>query len=85
DKIPVIQRLINDDLLYSRIQIKYKERLPKIIDKLSSTFPIEKQILKKFFNQDLSLIDFLNKEGILNQLENFIEIYDFINRRRLFE
>ncbi len=85
DKIPVIQRLIDDDLLYSKIQIKYKERLPRIIDRLTSAFKIEREILEEFFNQEMSLIDFLNKRGILSQLEQFIEIYDFINRRKLFE
>lgn len=85
EQVPMILRLINDDLLFSKVQIKYKDRVPSIINRLETTFEVNKEILDEFFNQELSIVDFLSKKGIQNQLEQFIEMYDFINRRKLLE
>lgn len=84
-KIPLITRLISDDLLYSKIQIRFKERIDRIINRLGSEFSIEKSIILSFFYQDNSLIEFLRKIEDYEDLGEFIELIDFVNRRKLLE
>ncbi len=81
----IIQRLIFDDLLHSKIKIKFKERLERIIERISSTFKISPETLNDFFNQNLSTIEYLRKSENTELLEKFINIIDFINRRKLLD
>ena len=85
EKIPTIMQLISDDLLYSKIQIRYKERIDRIINRLSSEFSLEKSIILAFFYQNKSIIDFLRDIGDYESLEEFIELISFVNRRKLLE
>ena len=81
----IIKRLIFDDLLHSKITIKFEERIKRIVDRISSNFKIRPEILNEFFNENLSTIEYLRKSGNTDLLEKFIDIIDFINRRKLLE
>lgn len=81
----IINRLIFDDLLHSKISIKFEERIKRIVDRISSNFNIEPNILNEFFNQKQSIIEYLRNSGNKNLLAKFIDIIDFINRRKLLE
>ncbi len=81
----IINRLIFDDLLHSKISIKFEEKITRIIDRISDNFKIRPELINDFFNQDLSIIEYLRKSENTHQLEKFIEILDFIDRRKLLE
>lgn len=81
--LPLINRIIYDDFLHTKTQIKYIERLPRIIKRLSEDFTIESEILISFFKQNRSVIEFLKKCKTPDYLPKFIKIIDFVNRRRL--
>ncbi|MFX1374426.1 MAG: hypothetical protein ACFFA0_01310 [Promethearchaeota archaeon] len=81
----IINRLIFDDLLHSKIKIKFEERLKRIIERISDNFKVKPELINDFFNQELSIIEYLRKSKNTTQLEKFIEILDFINRRKLLE
>ena len=83
--LPTVKKIIYDDLLYSKIQIKYPERIEKIIKRLSSSFSIDRSIILGFFFQNKSLIDFIRKIGDYEDFREFIELIGFINRRKLLE
>ncbi|MFX0023247.1 MAG: hypothetical protein ACFE9S_13050 [Candidatus Hermodarchaeota archaeon] len=81
----VINRLIFDDLLHSKIKIKFEERLKRIIERISDNFKMKPELINNFFNQERSIIEYLRKSENTTYLEKFIEILDFINRRKLLE
>jgi len=85
DNLSAIKRIIYDDLLYSKIQIKYPERIEKIIERLTSTFSIDRSIILGFFFQNKSLIEYLRIIGDYEDFKEFIELIGFINRRKLLE
>ena len=83
DTLPLIKRMIFDDLFYSKIQIKYIDHVDRIIQRLFSEFDIEKVFVLGFFYQSKSIIDFIKNLGNYDDFEEFIEMIDFINRRKL--
>ncbi|MBN1802414.1 MAG: hypothetical protein JW891_12960 [Candidatus Lokiarchaeota archaeon] len=83
EKIPLLKRFLLDDLLYSRIRIKYLDRIDRILNKLMSEFNIDKVFVLAFFFQDKSIVDFTKKLGNYQDFEEFIYMIDFINRRGL--
>jgi len=85
DLFPIAKKIIYDDLLYSKIQIKYPERIEKIIERLASDFSIDRSIILGFFFQNKSLIEYLRKIGDHEDIREFIELIGFINRRKLLE
>ncbi|MFX1236417.1 MAG: hypothetical protein ACFFAS_07425 [Promethearchaeota archaeon] len=85
DLLPTVKRIVYDDLLYSKIQIKYPERIKKIIDRLTTEFSIDHSIIFGFFFQNKSLIEYIRKIGDYEDFKEFIELIGFINRRKLLE
>ncbi len=85
EKIPLIKRFLLDDLLYSRIQLKYLDSIDQILKKLISEFNIDKVFVLAFFFQDKSIVDFTKRLGNFQDFEEFINMIDFINRRGLLE
>ncbi|MFX1314143.1 MAG: hypothetical protein ACFFHD_16265, partial [Promethearchaeota archaeon] len=79
----IIDRLIFDDLLYSKLEIKYKELVPQIIDRVSSMFSIDKDYLALYFNTNLNTVDFLRTTESTDSFEKFLNVIDFIKRRNL--
>ncbi|MFX1504056.1 MAG: hypothetical protein ACFFDH_24055 [Promethearchaeota archaeon] len=79
----LIERLIFDDLLYSKLEIKYKDVIPQIIDRVSSMFSIDKDYLVSYFNTNLNTVEFLRTTKSTDSFEKFINVIDFINRRNL--
>lgn len=85
DLLPTVKKIIYDDVLYSKIQIKYPERIEKIVDRLSSEFSIDRSLILGFFFQSKGLIEFLRKLEDYEDFKEFIELIGFINRRKLLE
>ena len=79
----IIDRLIFDDLLYSKIEIKFKKLVPQIIDRLSSMLSIDQDYLTSYFNTNLNTVEFLKATKNTNSLEKFLNVIDFVNRRKL--
>ncbi|MFW9989662.1 MAG: hypothetical protein ACFFC3_13485 [Candidatus Odinarchaeota archaeon] len=79
----LIERLIFDDLLYSKLEIKFKDLIPQIIDKLSSMFSIDQDYLVSYFNTNLSSVEFLRTTKSTDSFEKLLQVIDFINRRNL--
>ncbi len=84
-KRELISRLINDDLLYSKVRIKYPDRIERISNKIIADFGISKSFVLGFFYQDKSVIDFIKLSEKSDNFEDFVEMIDYINRRKLFE
>ncbi len=82
-KEALIDRLIFDDLLYSKIEIRYKDRIPRIIEKVSPMFSIDQEYLVSYFNTNLSTIEFLRSTGSIDSFEKLLKVIDFVNRRNL--
>jgi hypothetical protein len=80
---PLVERLIFDDLLYSKIEIKYKERIPQINEKICSRISIDQDFLASFFNTNLNTIEFLRTHKSTDSLEIILKVIDFVNRRNL--
>ncbi|MBN1800637.1 MAG: hypothetical protein JW891_03980 [Candidatus Lokiarchaeota archaeon] len=85
NKITMIKRLINDDLLYSSVRVKYPDRIERISNKLIAEFGISKSFILGFFYQDKNIIDFIKLSEKKDKFEDFIEMIDYINRRKLLE
>ncbi|MFW9987267.1 MAG: hypothetical protein ACFFC3_01270 [Candidatus Odinarchaeota archaeon] len=82
-KEALIDRLIFDDLLYSKIEIKYKDRIPRIIERVSPMFSINQEYLVSYFNTNLNTIEFLRSTGNIGSFEKLLKVIDFVNRRNL--
>ncbi|MFX1239378.1 MAG: hypothetical protein ACFE8P_16880, partial [Promethearchaeota archaeon] len=85
ENIPLIKRLLLDDLLYSRIQIRYLDKIDRILSRLILEFNIDKVFVFGFFFQSRSIVDFTRKLGNYQDFEEFVDVIDFINRRNLLE
>ena len=75
-------RLVSDDRLFSKIQVKYPENIPRIVKKLKEEFKIESEILEPFLYGKVSMSDLLGPELITKTSELF-DLIDFVNRRNL--
>ncbi|MFX1363842.1 MAG: hypothetical protein ACFFCE_14330 [Promethearchaeota archaeon] len=82
-KEALIDRLIFDDLLYSKFEIKFKELVPQIIEKVSPMFSIDQDYLISYFNTNLNTIEFLRTTKSTDSFEKLLKVIDFINRRNL--
>ncbi|MFX1275079.1 MAG: hypothetical protein ACFFBP_18620 [Promethearchaeota archaeon] len=86
EKLPLIRRLIFDDLLYSKIEIKYTDHITQILNKALSKFNLDRNfVLGFFFYQNKSIMEYLRKSEKFEDIEVFLEMIDFINRRKLLE
>ncbi len=79
----LIDRLIFDDLLYSKIEIKYKDRIPRIIERISPMFSIDQEYLLSYFKSNLNTVEFLRTTNSTDSFEKLIKVIDFVNRRDL--
>ncbi|MFX1391362.1 MAG: hypothetical protein ACFE9Z_14955 [Promethearchaeota archaeon] len=79
----LVDRLISDDLLYSKIDIKFKDLVPQIIDRVSLMFSVDQNYLVSYFNSNQSTIEFLRTTESTDSLEKLIKVLDFLNRRNL--
>ena len=79
----LVSRLIFDDLLYSKIEIKYKDKIPRIIEIVSPRFSIDQEYLFSYFNTNLNTVDFLRRTESTDSFEKLLNVIDFVNRRNL--
>ncbi len=79
----LVDRLIFDDLLYSKLEIKFKDVIPQMIDRVSSMFSIDKDYLVSYFNTNLNTIEFLKTTESTDSLNKLIKVIDFLNRRNV--
>ncbi len=75
-------RLISDDRLFSTIQVRFPENIPRILKRLNEEFKIDSEVLEPFLYGKVSMSDLLGPELITKTSELF-ELIDFINRRNL--
>ncbi len=75
-------RLIMDERLFSRIQVKFPENLPRILKKLSDEFKIE-TVLEPFISGAQSLGEIINGSDLLFRASDLFDLVDFVNRRNL--
>ena len=84
DRPDLIIRLLSDDLLYSRIETRYPERISEIIPKISRRHTISENIIENLLLGKTSIIELLEEEPeLITDCRDIIEILDFINRRKL--
>jgi len=80
----IILRLLTDDLFYSKIMIRYPDRLKEIIPKVVERFAVPKKVLEELLLGKISLISLLEEQpGLIKQSRALIEALDFTNRRKL--
>jgi hypothetical protein len=79
----VIQRLLSDDLLYSKTTTEYPDRISRIIERISSEYPLANEILEPLLRGETTLIELL-ENGYSNRVEDIFELVDYVNRRGLF-
>jgi hypothetical protein len=79
----VIKRLLTDDLLYSKTTTEYIDRIQRIIERISSEFPLAKEILEPLLKGETSLME-LFENGYSNRVDEIFELVDYVNRRGLF-
>ena len=79
----LVYRLILDDLLFSKIEIKYKDKIPRIIEKVSPRFSIDQEYLFSYFDTNLNTVEFLRRNESTDSFEKLLNVIDFVNRRNL--
>jgi hypothetical protein len=80
--IPVLLRILTDDLLFSDIHIKYLDQIPRIVERLNKEFSIAKEVLDPLLRNKITLMDLLRKNYLLRSRE-LIQMVDFINMRKI--
>jgi hypothetical protein len=80
--IPIIKKIIFEDLLSLQIKIKYPEQIPRIINRLSKEFPIAVSVLNAILYNNTPIIELLKKE-YLSRTRELINLVEFINRRNI--
>lgn len=83
--IKKVLRLLTDNLLFTRIKVKYPDRISTIEKKLLNYFSSVKKLqISNVFKGEISLINILEKnKDDINLLWEIFDIIDFINRRNL--
>jgi hypothetical protein len=80
--VPIMVRILSDDLIFSRIQAKYPDQVPRIVDKLNKEFLIPKEAITTLLLGKISVIDLLRGE-YLSRAKELIELVDYVNRRKI--
>jgi hypothetical protein len=75
-------RIISDDLVYTKIQVKYPDLVPRIVEKLNKDFLIPREIISQLLLGKISVIDMLRGEHLARAHE-LIQLVDFVNRRKI--
>ncbi len=78
----MLSRLMNEDMLFTKFQTPFEDRIPSIVERTSTRFPIAKEILGPLLRGYITLIEALETVGYAHIQEVF-DMIDFINRRRV--
>jgi hypothetical protein len=80
----LLYQLLTDDRLYTKIKIKYKDRIPQIAFKICKRFAVKKDILTDILLGKKTVIDALEYDyDSLMNFKDLMEVVDYINRRKL--
>ncbi|HMF30327.1 MAG TPA: hypothetical protein VKK79_02865 [Candidatus Lokiarchaeia archaeon] len=82
ENVSSLLRLIFDDLFYSYIHLKFKNILPRLLDRIKREFAISTEFLLPLLNGQKSLLETLDATNTQNYIE-IMNVIDFINRRNL--
>ncbi len=75
-------RIVSDDLIFSKIQAKYPDQVPRIMDKLSTEFQIPKEVISPLLMGRSSVIDLLRGD-YLSRAQELFQLVDFMTRRKI--
>ena len=79
-----VVRLLTDDILYFPLEMKYKEKIPFVVNKLISFFDISEENLTKLLSGKATVIDLLETADF-EKLDRYLDVLDFLNDRKLLE
>ncbi|NHJ47539.1 MAG: hypothetical protein FK733_07115 [Asgard group archaeon] len=80
----LVLRLLSDDLFYSKIKIKYPDRIRDIIPKIANRHQIPEDVMEELLLGKISLIGLFEKRPeLIKDCKRIIEALDFIDRRKL--
>ncbi len=78
----MLSRIMNEDMLFAKVHTPYEDRIPSIVERTASRYPIAKEILGPILRGYMPIIEALEGKGCSRYKEVF-ELIDFINRRRV--
>ncbi|MHA1330435.1 MAG: hypothetical protein ACTSR2_05090, partial [Candidatus Hodarchaeales archaeon] len=80
-EIRILKRVLTDELLYSRVEIKYSDYIPKIAFRLSKDFHLPLEMLIPVLKGEIPIIDLLYGK----YFKDVLMMIEFIKRRRLLD
>jgi hypothetical protein len=81
-KPSMLARIMNEDMLFAKLTTPFEDRIPSIVERAASRYPIANEILGPLLRGYMTLIEVL-EEKATSRYEEVIELVDFINRRRI--
>ncbi len=83
EDVPLLLRIITDDLLGIKLKTKYSDQIPRIVERLGREFILAKEVLTSLLRGQTSILELL-EQNYSNQFRDLLSVVDFINRRSLF-
>ncbi|MHA2423853.1 MAG: hypothetical protein ACXAEF_03640 [Candidatus Thorarchaeota archaeon] len=81
-KPTMLARLMNEDMLFTKLKTSFEDRIPSIVERTASRYPIANEILGPLLRGYMTLIEVL-EEMATSRYEEVIDLVDFINRRKI--
>ncbi|MBN2230357.1 MAG: hypothetical protein JW779_12280 [Candidatus Thorarchaeota archaeon] len=78
----ILSRIINEDMLFATLHTPYEDRIPSIVERTASRYPIAGELLGPLLRGYITLIEALEGDFSSRYKEVF-ELIDFVNRRRI--
>jgi hypothetical protein len=78
----MLSRIMNEDMLFAKVHTPYEDRIPSIVERAATRYPVAKEILGPILRGYMPIIEALEGKGCPKYKEVF-ELIDFINRRRV--
>ncbi len=82
DDLPLLQRIISDDLLDVKLKIKYVDQIPRIIERLGREFILAKEVLNPLLRGQVTILGLLEQK-YNSKFRELLSLVDFVNRRNL--
>ena len=73
---------MNEDMLFATIHTPYEDRIPTIVDRTSSRFPVAKEVLGPILRGFMSIIEALEVQECTRYKE-VLELIEYVNRRNI--
>ncbi len=78
----VLSRIMNENLLFTKFQTPFEDRIPSIVERTSVRFPIAREVLAPILRGHMTLIEALETVGH-SHIQDVLDLIEFINRRRI--